>query len=531
MCLILQEDDNIFIGADTAASVFKNENTYRISDGMQKLYTINNCIVFCAGNNVVVNNVVSYIKTLENMDIDLISKYLKKNVPKNNTGIYTVELLICMIANGRSAVYQMSEYNSFIPAMHTTTNGNVRILSGGFKTEECCRLATTYTNNKNTVDEIFTNTFNNLACNEIGGSIKVYQISNNFTKLIIDKKIKESNIRYLSELYDIHLLVADVIVGNLVASNKLIVSNDSGSFVVDGSSATMTDCTLTITSDNGKGKVIIDPNSTSVFRVQGNTTGSFVDKLWIDTSGNLNMSGTLTSSVINGGSITGTTISGGSIAIGSGDNVFKADLSGIYLGNASYSSAPFRVSMAGKVTASNVSITGGTLSIGSKFSVDSSGNLTAKDIDVEDGTFSGSITSDATITGGELYGANIYGGAYHDSNGDTSLTLSPTGTWADLIFSRSTGQSMFAVIDNGTVADLTLGGTSVIYCGLNSNTVYAYNYWKFNGSRIGFFGVSPAVRQTATTLPTDGTVANSTICWKINGILTKLEKYGLFDVD
>lgn len=51
-------------------------------------------------------------------------------------------------------------------------------------------------------------------------------------------------------------------------------------------------------------------------------------------------------------------ISGGTIAIGSGNSIFKADTNGIYLGNASFASAPFRVDMAGNVYAANGNFNG-----------------------------------------------------------------------------------------------------------------------------------------------------------------------------
>ena len=48
----------------------------------------------------------------------------------------------------------------------------------------------------------------------------------------------------------------------------------------------------------------------------------------------------------------------GTITIGTGNNIFKADSNGIYLGNASYASAPFKVSMAGALTATSVNVSG-----------------------------------------------------------------------------------------------------------------------------------------------------------------------------
>lgn len=57
------------------------------------------------------------------------------------------------------------------------------------------------------------------------------------------------------------------------------------------------------------------------------------------------------------GTFTGALI-GGTIAIGSGNNIFKADSNGIYLGNAVFGSAPFSVSMTGNMTATSATITG-----------------------------------------------------------------------------------------------------------------------------------------------------------------------------
>ncbi|MEK5398436.1 hypothetical protein [Paenibacillus sp. FSL E2-0190] len=61
-------------------------------------------------------------------------------------------------------------------------------------------------------------------------------------------------------------------------------------------------------------------------------------------------------SYISATKITQTTIEspsifGGTISIGSGNNVLKADSNGVYLGNATFASAPFKVTMDGRLTA------------------------------------------------------------------------------------------------------------------------------------------------------------------------------------
>lgn len=64
------------------------------------------------------------------------------------------------------------------------------------------------------------------------------------------------------------------------------------------------------------------------------------------------------------GTITAGAMSGITIAIGTGNSIFKADSNGIYLGNATFASAPFRVSMAGALTATTGDFLG-TVNVGS----------------------------------------------------------------------------------------------------------------------------------------------------------------------
>lgn len=80
---------------------------------------------------------------------------------------------------------------------------------------------------------------------------------------------------------------------------------------------------------------------------------------------------------------------GGTIKIGSGTSVFKADSNGIYLGNETFGSAPFRVTPGGALTASNATVTG--------------------TINATGGSFSGSISASGTITGGTISGATVNG--------------------------------------------------------------------------------------------------------------------------
>ena len=66
-----------------------------------------------------------------------------------------------------------------------------------------------------------------------------------------------------------------------------------------------------------------------------------------------------------------------SIAIGTGDDVFKADSNGIYLGDATFADAPFRVSPSGALTAASATLSGAVTA--STFTLSSGATLTDAD--------------------------------------------------------------------------------------------------------------------------------------------------------
>lgn len=71
------------------------------------------------------------------------------------------------------------------------------------------------------------------------------------------------------------------------------------------------------------------------------------------------------------GTITGSAFIGGSITIGEGNNVFKADTSGIWAGNSIFATAPFKVGMNGKLTATGADLSGGNITGAANIAVSS----------------------------------------------------------------------------------------------------------------------------------------------------------------
>ena len=138
----------------------------------------------------------------------------------------------------------------------------------------------------------------------------------------------------------------------------------------------------------------------------------------------------LSSISANLGTVTAGSMAGVSISIGSENNIFKADENGIYLGNATFASAPFRVSMAGAVTASSLTLTNASIGSGSSWTGNQIanayiGNLSATKITSDylsaDRIEGGSITASklnvsqlsaisanlGTITSGSITGATV----------------------------------------------------------------------------------------------------------------------------
>jgi len=270
---------------------------------------------------------------------------------------------------------------------------------------------------------------------------------------------------------------------------------------------------------DSKAKTIM--NATEGISIYGDTGGGLTRNFYVDINGviqakdiNISSSGTF----------------GGSITIGSGNNVFKADSNGIYLGNATFASAPFRVTMTGAVTASNLNMTGGSIT---------AGQIT--------------VTSDVTV-GNTIYVGSA--GAYNknivffNSGGDiAAINLSSSGTLGVL----NTADIIIASDDD---IDIIAGSSSVLglqglFISLQSTSFNAFctsikldcDYWSV-------FGVEPYERQTVTLLGSKTTVETAGASYtsneqdmlnhlkadvqslydKVNGIMTRLSYHGIFNI-
>tara|TARA_R100001480_G_scaffold68179_1_gene79548 strand:+ start:3968 stop:8131 length:4164 start_codon:yes stop_codon:yes gene_type:complete len=166
----------------------------------------------------------------------------------------------------------------------------------------------------------------------------------------------------------------------------------------------------------------------------------------------------------------------GSISIGSGNSIFKADSNGIYLGNATFGSAPFRVTPAGALTATGVTI---------------NGDLTLTNIDGTTVTYNGGNLVVGTIGSANLGATAIFPAtlrfersnattAPSDSEFNTAFGRNPkandivvvarTDTNAQVAYKHD--GSSFSAINNYIDGDLIVDGT-VTASQIAANTITA----------------------------------------------------------
>lgn len=196
---------------------------------------------------------------------------------------------------------------------------------------------------------------------------------------------------------------ADTLVGRAILGNQLLISNTSGSYTIDKNG---------FIAKQGSYQVKINPDTPSdIFSISIDSK----KLLYVDTQnkklkfeGDIeSISGHIASFLISGNSLTSGGVgmcsdtTGGAIAL--------------WAGNSNKNSAPFRLTNLGAVYCSNMTITGGSLAIGTKFSVKSDGSFNASD-----GKFSGEITAlsgkigDWSISNGVIsgsYNSRITGGS------------------------------------------------------------------------------------------------------------------------
>ena len=88
-------------------------------------------------------------------------------------------------------------------------------------------------------------------------------------------------------------LAAGAIVGNLIAGNELIITNETSTFTVTGSSINIVDGNIALTRSDGAARMYIDPSVGIDIEQRNPSTGSYTSVFYVDQYGNLIFTGNL----------------------------------------------------------------------------------------------------------------------------------------------------------------------------------------------------------------------------------------------
>lgn len=222
-------------------------------------------------------------------------------------------------------------------------------------------------------------------------------------------------------------LIAENLIGKLIAGQTLYITNESGSFLLSGNTAKFTDITIDYQDKNGN-RVKIGGASDRIFSISHNGNevlyfNNVSNKMVMtgtlqgcdgDFSGTLNAchmsASTITGSTISANDLIGNKISGGSIIIG---NNFSVDTGG----NMKATNANFTGTIHAGTAIYSPSINGGSISgtsinINNRFIVDSNGNMSATH-----GSFTGTINAGTSINSPSINGGTINGTSINIGNG------------------------------------------------------------------------------------------------------------------
>ena len=294
-CALLFDGKKVVMASDTAISSFSNSgDIFRVDGVQEKIFALDNGLIFCSGNLEISNMVIAFIKKERKIDIQKLSIYLKSLNLKDFSKYFSVEIIISIIdSEQKIKIYQLSEYNSFDVKEWNLLDNNILLLTGGFKTKELSEKIEKNFLLSNLVIDILEKSFSDIVCEEVGGYLDIWKMDIKTIEKI--KKIKIDNNFYFNSQKSIKnnfcLLVADAIVGNLIAGNTLRISNDNNNFVLDENGAVLTNADFTLNTTSGKTRIFLSP--AQGIKVQRKTDGVWYNTLNIDTSGNLVFSGTL----------------------------------------------------------------------------------------------------------------------------------------------------------------------------------------------------------------------------------------------
>ena len=256
--LVFLDRDNLFIGSDTALSVKTKDGYRRVNGFFKKSYIFNNHIYFVSGeydSAMYFNHLITHYYPK-----DFILGKLKDLKPK-------IEILDCYF-DIFPTVDRYAYQNDFEEEKIVSPNG-VYMFSVGYKTQECYDYALSLFKAGNSIQDIYKKTFSHLVCDCIGETLDIFTLDKSGPKFVDTYGLTDTRIKRVACSTGYQMLIADTIVGNLIAGNNLVISNstDEGeaTFYVDADGARLTNADLVLNNTTQNSSLIM--NSTDGIRL------------------------------------------------------------------------------------------------------------------------------------------------------------------------------------------------------------------------------------------------------------------------
>jgi len=252
-CLVMMDERNVLIGADSAISSKIGDKFVRTGNNMKKLYRFGDEIAFVSGNLSYVNYIINRITMRGNkIDKDELQELLRSlEYPAVINDIISVEILIAGVDNGKSYLYVFSQRNDFEKDIKYGSTTGVQFWCAGIQVHECMKESEKAFLESHDTITTYINTYKRIASECVGGFINMYQITPyNICKLLdnynihdgykvcevtshlIPEDISLSKI----EQRNCHAIICEAMVGKMTLSERLMVFNKSGNmkFTDDG---------------------------------------------------------------------------------------------------------------------------------------------------------------------------------------------------------------------------------------------------------------------------------------------------------
>lgn len=381
LCVLVQEEDRIIIGADSREAIKINGELYATGRSVEKIRVIGDKVIFSTGNSFVASSILDEFQTSGNFSIENLERIKDRHVTKfiNEHGdryfqsgydeSQVVGLVVCCHQKGKSMVYAMSSQNSEV----FKSIGDTIRLADGSRSDVALGVLKKYESNHQNADmiEAYEHVYNSLADEGIGGTLTIF---------VLDGAGIKFATRPIIDSRDIKMAAADLwwtrehglIIEREDHVSKVTMNSDEMKWEVNGVKRLHYDAIENRLKFGGTLEAADGIFSGNLSAVGGTFKGALQAASGTFT-GNLSaaggtftgtlvgvdgtFSGTIQASTIIGGFISGTAISGGSISIGDGR---------------------FAVNNAGNLTATGANLSGGSLTGAANINVSQSVTIGSK---------------------------------------------------------------------------------------------------------------------------------------------------------